>query len=117
MLTQFNKLFPAWAILVATLAFVFNDSFASLQSLIVPLLALVMFFMGMTLTVDDFKRLLSMPKPIAIGVVLQFLIMPLAALTLASILQLSTQLTVGLVLVGSCAGGTASNVVCYLGHL
>lgn len=99
---------------MAIVAFVFSDPIGNLQSLIVPLLALVMFLMGLTLSLSDFSRLVVTPKPIAIGVILQFLIMPLAALTLANILQLSTQLTVGLVLVGSCSGGTASNVVCYL---
>jgi len=82
--------------------------------MIVPLLATVMFLMGITLTSDDFKRVLVFPKPILIGVFLQFLIMPLAAFLLSRLLQLSPELTVGMVLVGSCAGGTASNVICYL---
>ena len=111
---SFNKLFPVWAILISLLAFYFNEAFQPLQSLIVPLLALVMFMMGLSLSADDFKRVLLTPKPIAIGVILQFLLMPLAAITLASLFQLSTQLTAGMVLVGSCAGGTASNVICYL---
>jgi len=70
--------------------------------------------MGLTLTKDDFLRISKDPKPVFIGVLLQFLMMPMFALTLASMLQLSNQLTVGMVLVGSCAGGTASNVICYL---
>lgn len=114
MLATFNKLFPLWALLITVIAFLFNGIFAQLQSLIVPLLALVMFVMGLTLSSEDFKRVLVMPTPIAIGVILQFLVMPFTAMILAGILQLSTQLTVGMVLVGSCAGGTASNVICYL---
>jgi BASS family bile acid:Na+ symporter len=112
--TTFNKLFPLWALLISLLAFFSSDFFSQLQSLIIPLLAVVMFIMGLTLSSEDFKRVVLMPKPIAIGVVLQFLVMPLTALILANLLQLTTQLTAGMVLVGSCAGGTASNVICYL---
>ncbi|MCB1670188.1 MAG: bile acid:sodium symporter family protein [Pseudomonadales bacterium] len=114
MLSSFNRLFPLWAILVSALAFVQPVPFSGLQEWIVPLLAAVMFMMGLTLTGDDFRRVLLMPRPIFIGVALQFLIMPLVAFVLAGILQLSPQLTAGMVLVGSCAGGTASNVICFL---
>lgn len=96
MLATFNKLFPLWALLITVIAFLFNGIFAQLQSLIVPLLALVMFVMGLTLSSEDFKRVLVMPTPIAIGVILQFLVMPFTAMILAGILQLSTQLTVGM---------------------
>ena len=114
LLSSFNRLFPLWAILVSALAFVQPVPFSGLQEWIVPLLAAVMFMMGLTLTGDDFRRVLLMPRPIFIGVALQFLIMPLVAFVLAGILQLSPQLTAGMVLVGSCAGGTASNVICFL---
>jgi BASS family bile acid:Na+ symporter len=73
-----------------------------------------MFLMGLTLTKADIERIVKDPKPILVGVVLQFLLMPVMALTFSKMLQLSNQLTIGMVLVGSCAGGTASNVVCYL---
>ncbi len=111
---RFNSLFPLWAILLSLLAFFAADAFASLQSLIVPLLATVMFVMGLNLTREDFTRIVNDPKPIFIGVLLQFLLMPLLAITLSAMLQLSNQLTAGMVLVGSCAGGTASNVISYL---
>lgn len=113
-LQRFNSLFPLWAILLSLAAFVARDSFASLESAIVPLLAGIMFMMGMTLSVADFRRLLKNPQPILVGVLIQFTLMPLLALTLANMLQLSTQLTIGMVLVGSCAGGTASNVIAWL---
>lgn len=114
MLNRFNRLFPLWAVLLSCVAFVFNGSFSELQGAIVPLLSGVMFMMGLTLSEADFRRILAAPQPVFIGVVLQFLLMPLLALLLASLLQLSNQLTAGMVLVGSCAGGTASNVICYL---
>jgi BASS family bile acid:Na+ symporter len=82
--------------------------------MIVPLLASIMFMMGLTLTREDAARIALDPRPVAVGVALQFLLMPILALTLAKLLQLSTPLTVGMVLVGSCAGGTASNVICFL---
>ncbi|HAJ75244.1 MAG TPA: bile acid:sodium symporter [Gammaproteobacteria bacterium] len=62
----------------------------------------------------DFLRIYRDPRPVFVGVVLQFVLMPFLALTLATMLQMSNQLTAGMVLVGSCAGGTASNVISYL---
>lgn len=113
-MTRFNALFPLWAFLLAITAFLFSDAFSRLSELIVPLLALVMFCMGLTLGKEDFLRIARSPKPVLVGVLLQFLLMPILALTLATMLQLSSQLTAGMVLVGSCAGGTASNVISYL---
>lgn len=114
MMSRFNTLFPLWAALISLTAFLLPQWFSQLDSMIVPLLALVMFIMGLNLSGEDFTRILASPKPVFIGVLLQFLLMPLLALTLASMLQLSSQLTAGMVLVGSCAGGTASNVIAYL---
>ncbi len=113
-MTRFNALFPLWAFLLAITAFLFSDAFSRLSELIVPLLALVMFCMGLTLGKEDFLRIARSPKPVLVGVLLQFLLMPILALTLATMLQLSSQLTAGMVLAGSCAGGTASNVISYL---
>ena len=114
MLARFNSLFPLWALLISLVAFFLNAPFATLNTAIVPLLTTVMFLMGLTLTKADVERIVKDPKPILVGVVLQFLLMPVLALTFSKMLQLSNQLTIGMVLVGSCAGGTASNVVCYL---
>ena len=113
-LKNFSGLFPLWAVLVSLLAFYQPALFVGYQLAIVPLLSLVMFLMGLTLTPDDFKRVLLTPKSIAIGVVLQFTIMPLAAFIIAYALALPSDLAIGLILVGSCGGGTASNVICYL---
>ena len=113
-MTRFNQLFPVWALCLSCIAFVASDFLSSFEEAIVPLLTLVMFMMGLTLTQKDFKRISKEPKAVFIGVLLQFLLMPVLALTLAGMLQLSNQLTAGMVLVGSCAGGTASNVMTYL---
>ena len=113
-MTRFNQLFPVWALCLSCIAFVASDFLSSFEEAIVPLLTAVMFMMGLTLTQKDFKRISKEPKAVFIGVLLQFLLMPVLALTLAGMLQLSNQLTAGMVLVGSCAGGTASNVMTYL---
>ena len=112
--SRLTKLFPILAIAVAATGALRPDSFVAAQFMIIPLLASIMFIMGLTLTRDDAQRIARDPRPVAVGVALQFLLMPILALTLAKLLQLSTPLTVGMVLVGSCAGGTASNVICFL---
>lgn len=84
------------------------------QSLISVLLGVIMLGMGLTLRVEDFARVLTMPRGVAAGVALQFTVMPLAGVSLALISGLETGLAVGLILVSCCPGGTASNVVAYL---
>lgn len=77
-------------------------------------LAVIMLGMGITLTVDDFKRVLVMPRPVALGFAAQFAIMPFLGWGIGRLLHLETPLAVGLILVACCPGGTASNVVAYL---
>lgn len=110
----FTHLFPLWALLLSGIAFYFPDVFAALKPGIVPLLAVIMMGMGMTLTLEDFKRVGRQPVIVFIGVLLQFLIMPFAAYAISIALNLSLPLLIGLVLVGASSGGTASNVICYL---
>ena len=111
---KFNALFPLWAVLLSLAAFIADEQFAALEGAIVPLLSLVMFMMGLTLTRGDLLRISRNPMPVFTGVLLQFLLMPLAAFVLADMMRLSPQLTAGLVLVGCCSGGTASNVIAWL---
>lgn len=73
-----------------------------------------MFGMGLTLRFADFRRALRMPGLIGLGVFMQFSIMPLSALLISLMFDLNTALLAGMVLVGTCPGGTASNVICYL---
>ncbi|WP_106475888.1 bile acid:sodium symporter family protein [Phytohalomonas tamaricis] len=114
MFESFNRLFPVWAILFALLAAFLPAPFVELKSLIQPLLALIMFVMGLTLSLSDFATVLRAPKAIGIGVVLQYALMPLAALIISHLLDLSPELTIGMVLVGATSGGTASNVITWL---
>ena len=111
---RFNRLFPLWAIALGALGFYFPAAFTPLAPGITWLLALVMFAMGLTLSGADFMRVLREPKPIAVGLVLQFTVMPLAALAVSRAMGLSAELTTGMVLVGATAGGTASNVITWL---
>ncbi len=83
-------------------------------SYINPLLGIVMFGMGLTLKPHDFRIVFSHPKDVVIGALTQFTIMPLLAWLLAKVFSLSPELTVGVILVGTCPGGTSSNVMTYL---
>ncbi len=114
MIHLLTRLFPLWAILLSVTAFFFPDLFAGLRPAIIPLLAVVMFCMGMTLKWSDFKETVKSPKIILIGVLLQYSVMPLAAFLISKAFGLSPEFIAGMVLVGSSAGGTASNVICYL---
>lgn len=78
------------------------------------LLMIVMFGMGLTLKLEDFKLVFTRPKDIIIGCVSQFLIMPLLAWLLGTLFRLDAALLAGVVLVGTCPGGTSSNVITYL---
>ena len=79
-----------------------------------PLLGVIMFGMGLTLSPQDFRVVLSRPKDILIGCLAQFTVMPLLAIALAWVFALPKELALGVVLVGCCPGGTASNVITYL---
>ncbi|MCB1735774.1 MAG: bile acid:sodium symporter family protein [Gammaproteobacteria bacterium] len=107
-------LFPIAAILASVLAYLFPSLFISLKPGIVPLLGLVMFGMGMTLTVANFADVLKRPRLIALGIAMQFAIMPLLAWLLSTVFTLSPVWLIGMILVGASPGGTASNVICYL---
>jgi BASS family bile acid:Na+ symporter len=95
-------------------AYLVPEIFTPFQSAIVPFLAVIMFGMGLTLTIDDFKRVATRPAAIGLGLLLQFTVMPIAAIAIGYSLSLFPELFVGLVLVGSAPGGTASNVICFL---
>lgn len=85
-----------------------------LQRYIEHMLGLVIFVMALTLSFGDFTKVFRKPSRLAIGVAAQYLIMPLAAFLIARLVGLSAELAVGLVLVGSCPGGTVSNVLVYI---
>lgn len=102
------------AICLSALAYFYPPPFLNLKMMIIPLLTLIMFSMGLTLSPNDFIGVLAQKKVLALGIFLQFTIMPLSAFIISLLLNFPTELTVGMVLVGSTSGGTASNVICYL---
>jgi len=102
-------------VLVSALALLVPDSFLWIgTSAITPMLGVVMFGMGLTLKPSDFKPVLLHPREIIVGELAQFIIMPGVAWLLCEALSLPSELALGVILVGCCPGGTASNVICYL---
>jgi BASS family bile acid:Na+ symporter len=113
-LTRFTDLFPLWAVLLSLLAYLSPGPFSAARGAITPLLGVVMLAMGLTLTGDNFRLVLRRPKVVLAGCAAQFAMMPLIAWLVARALRLSPEVTAGMILVGACPGGTASNVVAYL---
>jgi BASS family bile acid:Na+ symporter len=109
------NLFPLWVLLTSGLALYFPGGFDWFRGpLIVWGLAFIMLGMGMTLTLDDFRRVRRRPRQVLAGVVAQFGIMPFLGWIVARGMHLDPALAVGLILVACCPGGTASNVVSYI---
>ena len=102
-------------LLVAAVSLIVPASFEWIDTQVInPLLGVIMFGMGLTLSMHDFKVVLSRPWDILMGCVTQFTVMPLLALGLAWAFALPKELALGVILVGCCPGGTASNVITYL---
>ncbi|WP_224992224.1 bile acid:sodium symporter family protein [Acinetobacter pittii] len=113
--TQFiQKTFALWVIVFAALALWQPEFFVWLKAYIPWILGIIMLGMGMTMTVDDFKGVLQSPKAVLIGVVAQFVVMPGLAFILCKLFNLPPEIAVGVILVGCCPGGTASNVITYM---
>lgn len=102
-------------LLSAVAALVFPGTLGHLKpKLINPLLGIIMFGMGLTLKAEDFKVVFSRPRDVLLGCLAQFTVMPLLAFALTRIFRLEEALAIGVILVGCCPGGTASNVITYL---
>lgn len=102
-------------LLVAVVSLAVPSSFLWIDTWVInPMLGLIMFGMGLTLAPQDFRIVLSRPKDILFGCLAQFTVMPLLAWTLAWAFSLPKELALGVILVGCCPGGTASNVITYL---
>ncbi|MEN8870607.1 MAG: bile acid:sodium symporter family protein [Akkermansiaceae bacterium] len=116
------NLFWLWTLLGTAWAWFMPEHFTWFLGMIpgtelkwVPVgLGVIMLGMGMTLTFADFREVLTMPKWVMLGVVAQFLIMPLIGWGVATVFSLPDQFKLGIILVSCCPGGTASNVVTYL---
>ena len=108
--------YMAWIVLaIAALALFLPGTCLWIQTKWVNyLLMVVMFGMGLTMKLSDFAVVFSRPRDVLIGCTAQFVVMPLLAFALGKIFGLGDELLVGVVLVGTCPGGTSSNVITYL---
>lgn len=111
-----TKYMTVGVILIGILGIFMPDLMKPFAPRIPMLLGIIMFGMGMSLTPADFKNVARQPKNIAIGTVLQFVIMPLSAYGLITLFALPPEIAIGVVLVGCCPGGTASNVISYIAN-
>ena len=111
-LERFTTLFPLWTLLGSAFALLEPALFTWFNGLWITLgLGLIMLGMGLGLSPNDFLRVGRTPRPALVGVIAQFAVMPALAAAIAALLRLPAPLAVGLILVGCCPGGTASNVV------
>lgn len=114
-----NYAFTLWVFAFVAASMFYPSAFgtwfhADLKILIVPLIQIITFGMGTTLSVKDFGRVFTMPWPIFIGIFLQFTIMPLVGYTIAMLLGFEPEVAAGVILIGSVSGGVASNLITYL---
>jgi len=111
--------FTAWVLAFVATSMFYPAAFGTwfgvdLNVLIVPLIQIIMFGMGTTLSLGDFRRVLQTPWPVLVGVSLQYLVMPLAGLTIATTFGFPAEVAAGVILIGSVPGGVASNLMTYL---
>ncbi|MFY0653371.1 MAG: bile acid:sodium symporter family protein [Cyclobacteriaceae bacterium] len=109
--------FPVWVIFGSILSLYYPEWFVWFKPYIAYGLAVIMLGMGLTLNIEDFKRVFERPKDIALASLFQFTIMPLLGWALGYIYGLDKALAVGMIMVACCPGGTSSNVICYLARV
>ncbi len=110
----FSKTFALWVVVFAILGYIFPEIFKHIGPSIPYLLGVIMFGMGLTLSPADFREVFRRPKDVLLGVVGQYTIMPFGAWLVCVLFNLPPDIAVGLMLLGCCPGGTASNVVTFL---
>lgn len=101
-------------IVFSVIAFFWQDGFSWMTDYTSVFLGVAMFGMGLTIKMGDFRIVFSRPKEIILGCIAQYTVMPLLAWLLAVLLHLPEDLVIGVILVGCCPGGTASNVITYI---
>lgn len=110
-----NKYLIYLMVLLMLISYLFPQPFLWIPTRTTTLLSIIMFCMGMTLNVTAFKMVVIQPKAFLLGLLIQFTISPLVAYGLAQLFGLSSGLIIGFVLLGSVSGGTASNVMTFIG--
>ncbi len=116
---KYGKLaFTFWVFAFLTAAmyypFLFTNWGFDTKILVIPMLQLIMFGMGTKLSLDDFRKEVKRPKGILIGSIMAFTIMPVLAVMITKVFNFSPEIAVGLILIGACPGGAASNVMAFL---
>jgi len=111
LITQY---FTVWLVLCSVIAFFFPSTLKLNGGWITNMLCLIMLGMGLTMKPDDFKLVFARPRDVIVGIILRYTIMPLVGFCVAQIMGLPPSLAAGLILVGCCPSGTASNVICFL---
>ncbi|QUS35266.1 bile acid:sodium symporter family protein [Falsirhodobacter algicola] len=109
-----GRTFAIWVVLFAVLGFFLPEVFRQLVPWIVPLLGIIMFGMGLTISGADFREVARRPWHVGLGVLSQFVVMPLLAVALTRLIPMPPEVAAGVILVGCCPGGTSSNVMTYL---
>jgi BASS family bile acid:Na+ symporter len=114
-----NYLYTLSIIVAATIAYFFPQYFISvgnfqLKELIIPLLQIIMFGMGTTMSYDDFLGVVKMPKAVIVGLICQFTIMPILGFSIARAFDFPPEIAAGIILVGCSPSGLASNVMSYI---
>ena len=114
-----NFAFTVWVFAFVSASMYYPPAFGTwfgqdLAILIVPLIQIIMFGMGTTLSVTDFKRILKMPYPVLVGFFLQFAVMPIVGFSIAMLFRFEPEIAAGVILTGSVPGGVASNLMAYL---
>ena len=110
----FRSSFLAFIFLFLIVGILFPFKLLLFKNYIPVFLGLVMFLMGMTLELTDFKKILKKPSLFFFVTFLQFTIMPVAALILVKTFNIPPELSLGVIILGCCPGGTASNLITYL---
>ena len=115
MLARFTALYPFWIVASSVVGLLHPPALVWFTGpWVVWALTVVMLSMGLTLTLDDFRRLRQSPGAVGLGFALQYTVMPLSGWFVAKLCALPSELAIGLILVASCPGGTASNLITYL---
>lgn len=112
--TATGRFFALWAVLFALAGLIEPELFLWVLPRISLMLGIVMLGMGMSIKTADWKYIFSHPRPVLLGVVVQYTVMPALAFLICRVLHLPPELAIGVILVGTCPGGTASNVMTYL---
>ena len=113
-LNALNSSFSVFIFFFLSLAFLYPNLLSIFKSQIPLFLGFIMFCMGMTLDLSDFKNTLKKPHWYLTAIILQFTVMPITSLILVKLFEIRPELALGIIILGCCPGGTASNLITYL---